>query len=91
VCHPYGHRCLPSRPVAGSFGVRLNGRAFPVEPGAAGEDAAVGAALLVEEALLAVGAFIDGVLAAGARGRNGDLAGLVLSGIRGLIGWYPAS
>lgn len=36
MCHPCGHRCLPPvAAVGGSFGVPLNGRAFPVEPGAA--------------------------------------------------------
>ena len=45
---------------------------------APGEDAAVGAALLAEEALLAGGAFVDGVLAPGPGGRDGDRAGRVL-------------
>jgi hypothetical protein len=37
-----------------------------------------GQRLLAEETLLAVGAFIDGALAAGPGGRHGELAGLVL-------------
>ena len=45
---------------------------------AAGEDAAVGAALLAEETLLAVRAFIDGVLAGGLGGGHGDRAGWCL-------------
>jgi hypothetical protein len=49
--HPCGHRCLPSTPVAavgGSFGVRLYGRAFSVEPGAAAVRNAVRSELTVE-------------------------------------------
>lgn len=40
-------------------------RAGPTDAGAAGEDAAVGAALLAVERLLAVGALVDGVAASG--------------------------
>jgi hypothetical protein len=53
-------------------------RAWAARADAAGEGGAVGAALLAEQALPAVRAFIDGVLAAGLCGRHGDRAGLVL-------------
>jgi hypothetical protein len=45
---------------------------------AACEDAAVGAALLAEEALLAFGAFVDGVVAPGPGSGDGDRAGRVV-------------
>ncbi len=47
-------------------------------PDAAGEDAAVGVALLAEEALLAVGASADGVPAPGPGGRDDERGGQVL-------------
>src|SRR5258707_5143204 len=53
-------------------------RARAAGAGAAGEGGAVGAALLAEEALPAVGAFVDGVLAAPPGGGHGDRDGLVL-------------
>jgi len=51
ACHSWRHRCPPPTPVAavgGSFGVGLNGRAFPVEPRAAAVGNTVRSELTVE-------------------------------------------
>lgn len=53
-------------------------RARPARADATGEGVAVGAALLAEEPLAAVRAFVDGVLAAGPGGRRGHRDRLVL-------------
>jgi len=51
ACHLWRHHCPPPTPVAavgGSFGVGLNGRAFPVEPRAAAVGNTVRSELTVE-------------------------------------------
>jgi hypothetical protein len=53
-------------------------RAWAARADAAAEYAAAGAALLAEEALVAAGAFVDGVLTPGPGGRHGDRDWLVL-------------